>query len=398
VASILSINGGSSSLKFANYRIAGDEQLMLSGSITRIGSHDSQFHIADSDGHTRIDQACDLPDHASAVRQLGDWLAKESHDLHLDAVGHRIVHGGAAFSQPIALSGAVLTTLTSLMPLAPEHLPQELAVINAISQLYPLLPQILCFDTAFHHTLPAVARQYALPSRFGDAGIVRYGFHGLSYESILHTLRQTDRHAANQRLLVAHLGNGASMAAIEQGRSVETTMGFTPTGGLVMSTRTGDLDPGVLLYMIETLGLDPAAVRHLVSHEAGLLGISGSSGDVGDLLREETTNARAAAALAMFCYQARKSVGGLVAVLGGIDTLVFTGGIGEHVPAIRARICAGLEHLGIRLAPERNAHDAPIISHDASQVTVRVLHTNEELVIARHTAATLATRSQSLET
>jgi acetate kinase len=249
-----------------------------------------------------------------------------------------------------------------------------------------MVPQVACFDTAFHGHMPAIAKRYPLPRHVVGPEVMRYGFHGLSYESVVRQLEMIDPRAANSRLIIAHLGNGASMVAVRGGVSVETTMGFTPTGGLIMGTRSGDLDPGVLLYLLETCAISPDALNQLVNREAGLLGVSGTSADVRDLLDREAADARAAEAIELFCYQARKFIGALVAVLGGLDTLVFTGGIGEHAAPIRQRICAGFGFLGITLDPRRNAAGESIISQPGSTVSVRVIGTDEDGVIARHTA------------
>jgi acetate kinase len=300
------------------------------------------------------------------------------------------VHGGARHTQPERITPGLLAALRALIPLASEHLPAELEAIAAISLAYPDAPQVACFDTAFHRSRPLVGQIYALPARFAEEGVLRYGFHGLSCEYILHELaRAAGSEVAAGRVIVAHLGNGSSLAAALQGRSIDATMGFTPLGGLVMSTRPGDLDPGVLLYLIEEKRLSPAELRTLMSEQAGLLGVSGTSSDMRDLLARERHDPRAALAIELYCYTAKKYLGALVAVLGGIETLVFTAGIGEHAAPVRERICAGLEFLGIQLDPARNATNAPIISVDGAAVTVRVMPTNEELMIARHTAAVL---------
>jgi acetate kinase len=272
-----------------------------------------------------------------------------------------------------------------LAAIVPDHLPQAIAAIRAVQRAYPLLPQVACFDTAFHRRMPRVAQIFALPRRFADDGVLRYGFHGLSYESIMQQLRALDGVAANGRVVIAHLGNGASMAAVRGGRGIDTTMGLTPTGGLVMGTRSGDLDPGVLLSLLQRERMVPTALNALVNRQAGLLGVSGISADMRDLLARQATDPAAAEAIELFCYQARKFLGALAAALGGLDTLVFTAGIGEHAAPIRERICAGLEFLGIRLDPERNRAHAPIISAEGSLVTVRVMTTDEDRMIARHT-------------
>ncbi len=257
-------------------------------------------------------------------------------------------------------------------------------MIRVATEAYPAIPQVACFDTSFHRSMSRVAEMYPLPPRFGDAGVIRYGFHGLSCEFIVQALRAIDAREGEGRIIIAHLGNGASLTAVREGVSVDTTMGFTPTGGIMMGTRSGDLDPGVLLHLLEAQGMQGTALNRLVNHEAGLLGVSGLSGDMRDLLGKESSDPRAADAVTLFCYLARKSVGALVAALGGVDTLIFTAGIGEHSAPIRERICEGLEFLGFELDAERNARHAPIVSRDGSRVVVRVMKTDEDLMIARH--------------
>jgi acetate kinase len=391
VPRILTINSGSSSIKFSVYHIDADERRALSGSLERIGVESGIFRAVDAGGRSLVDDHPRLADHDAALRLLLQWLGSQPDGQNLDGVGHRLVNGGGRYEEPERITPELVTTLEGLIPLAPEHLPHEIRAIAAIAQAHPGLAQVACFDTAFHRHLPAVARLFALPRVYSDEGVRRYGFHGLSYEYIASALeREAGASVARGRLVIAHLGNGASMAALRQGLSVDTTMGFTPTGGLVMSTRTGDLDPGVLLYLMEQKGLSPAAARQLVSHDSGLLGVSGLSSDMQDLLSKEKSDEHAALAVALFCYQAKKFLGALAAALGGLDTLIFTAGIGEHAPAVRARICAGLEFMGITIDPEHNEANASIISPTGASVTVRVMPTNEELMIARHTRDVLA--------
>jgi acetate kinase len=279
----------------------------------------------------------------------------------------------------------MVADLRALVPIDPNHLPQAIVAIEAVGRTYPAVPQVACFDTAFHSRMPRVARLYALPSRLVEEGIIRYGFHGLSYEYVMEKLRIIEPEAAAGRVVLAHLGNGASMAAVRGGVGIDTTMGFTPTGGLVMGTRSGDLDPNVPLYLLEERGLTPAEVSDLLNRRAGLLGVSGTSADMRDLLERELADGRAAEAIALFCYQAKKFLGALAASLGGLDDLVFTGGIGEHSATVRERVCEGLGFLGIRLDPDSNAAHARVVSSDASTVTVRVVPTDEDLMVARHT-------------
>jgi acetate kinase len=383
---ILTLNSGSSSLKFALYDLGQAETLVASGSIERIGLKAGRFRVSDASSGTSVDQPQDLPDHDAALKILFKWLADYAPGQDLDAAGHRIVHGGPNYNRPQVITPDLLATLHEIIALAPDHLPHEIKAIQAVSRTLPRLKQIACFDTAFHRHMPRVAQLYALPRHFWHEGILRYGFHGLSYEYIMQELRKEDgAQVADGRVIIAHLGNGASMAAVWRGRSVDTTMGFTPASGLVMGTRSGDLDPGVLLYLLEERGMRPSTLSDLVNEHAGLLGISGLSSDMKDLLSQAAENAHAAEAVALFCYQAKRFLGSLIAVLGGLDTLVFTGGIGENAPAIRQRICQGMEFLGIYLDPDRNDANAPVISRVEGPVAVRVMKTNEELMIARHT-------------
>ncbi len=366
--------------------MTGSEQLQLHGVMERIGVDHGLFHVRDDAGQILTEQQLPLPSHDAALQELLGWLGSHEGGHGVDAVGHRVVHGGAKHSQPERITPELVATLRELIPLAPDHLPHEIKAIEAVERHYPASQQVACFDTAFHRQMPELAQVYALPQGPESEGIIRYGFHGLSCEYLLGELRARAGNAvADGRVVIAHLGNGASMVALREGRSVDTTMGFTPTGGLVMSTRSGDLDPSVVLYLIEEKGLSPAEVRDLLNHRSGLLGLSGRTSDMRDLLEREATDARAALAVGLFCYQATKFLGALAAVLGGIDTLVFTGGIGENAAAIRRRICEKVGFLGLRLDPDRNDASAPVISRDDSPVSARVMKTDEELMIARHT-------------
>jgi acetate kinase len=317
----------------------------------------------------------------------------DSSDLlgELEAVGHRVVHGGARFSGPALLDTGAEDAIEELAEFAPLHNGPALAAIRAVREaLGREMPQVATFDTAFHSRMPRIARLFALPRQLVDEGVLRYGFHGLSYEYVMSRLRALDPEAAAGRVVIAHLGNGASMVAVRGGVGVDTTMGFTPTGGLVMGTRSGDLDPGVLLYLLEERGLIPREIGDLINRRAGLLGVSETSADMRDLLNRETSDPRAAEAISLFCYGAKKFLGALTAALGGLDTLVFTGGIGEHAAPVRWRICEGLEFLGIRLEPDRNAEHASIVSRDGTPVNVRVIPTDENLMVARHTCRLVA--------
>jgi acetate kinase len=341
--------------------------------------------VQDAGGATVEQREQPLADFGAAITETLAALRRAGHDRPPDAVGHRVVHGGPRYSSPARVDAALLDTLRQISPLAPDHLPQAIAAIRAAEGAFPGVLQVACFDTAFHRHMPRVAQLYALPRDLLEGGIERYGFHGLSYEFIVGELRRVAPAEAAGRVIVAHLGNGASMVALRDGMSQDTTMGFTPTGGLVMSTRSGDLDPGVLLYLLEERGLSPADVRTVVSARAGLLGVSGTSSDVRDLLEREEGDLRAAEAIELFCYTARKYVGTLAAVVGGLDAMVFTGGIGEHAASIRWRICEPLSFLGVRLDPARNQRGEPVVSAEGSIVTVRVMPTDEDLMIVHHT-------------
>jgi len=383
---ILTINSGSSSVKFALYRMGREHTLEFSGVVDRIGVASGLFRVNDGNGQAMVERRLELPDHDAALRVLVEWIEKHLRGARLDAAGHRLVHGGRDYAEPQLINPGLLRTLETLIPLAPDHLPHELKAVEAIRRSHPELPQVACFDTAFHRRMPDVAQRYALPRRLRDEGVIRYGFHGLSYEYITACLRrEAGAREANGRVIIAHLGNGASMAAVRNGKCVDTTMGFTPAGGLVMSTRCGDLDPGIVVYLVREKKMDSAALNDLINQDAGLLGVSGTSSDMQDLLARAESDAQAAAAVDTFCYQARKFVAALAAALGGLDTLVFTAGIGENAAEIRRRICSGMRFLGLELDAKRNAAHAPVISRKEAAVTVRVMKTNETLVIAEHT-------------
>ncbi len=359
---ILALNAGSSSLKFAVFATDDANRRILAGALARIGTPDGTLSLH---GATTETQHVDLPDHAAAWHELTTILGARLDVATMSAVGHRIVHGGPSYSGPVRITPAVEDALRTLIPLAPEHLPQALDAIDAVRRWSPNLPQIACFDTAFHRRMPRVAQLWGLTRALADRGVIRYGFHGLSYEYIVGALRA--RHALGRRTVIAHLGNGASVAAVLDGQSIDTSMGMTPTGGLVMGTRSGDLDPGVMLYLLREGGMSSDAVARLVNHEGGLLGLSGSTSDMQELLARSDADAREA--VDVFCYHVKKTIGAYAAALGGLDTLVFTGGIGEHAAAVRARILDGLEFL--------------------AGVSVHVIATDEELMIAKHVADVL---------
>ncbi len=382
---LLTINTGSSSLKAALYRVGATETRLLAAQVERIGSPSSRLHLEDFRGDTLEERRDALPDHPAALRTLLDRLRIQGWDRDLSAVGHRVVHGGDRYSEPQLIDAKLTENLRGLAQIDPEHMPQALAAIEATARTYPTVPQVACFDTAFHRRMPRVARLYALPRRVAEAGVLRYGFHGLSCEYIMEELRAADPAEADGCVIIAHLGNGASLTAVRGGVSLDTTMGFTPAGGLVMGTRSGDIDPGVLIYLLRSGELGSGALGDLVNREAGLLGVSGTSADMRALLAREEDDPRAAEAINLFCYQAKKFLGALAAASGGLDTLVFAGGIGEHAAPVRWRICEGLTFLGIQLDQDRNAIHAPVISREDGAVTVRVVRTDENLMIARHT-------------
>jgi acetate kinase len=377
---ILAINLGSSSIKFAVYP-DGMEAPALSGKLERIGLPESVFRALDNAHTPLIDERVALPSHEAALKKLLEWLG--SRKLELRVVGHRVVHGGMRYDRPQLVTPDLIAALKELIPLAPEHLPQEIEAIEAVGRLHPNLPQVVCFDTSFHRKEPRVAQLYGLPRELAEQGILRYGFHGLSYEYIAGL-------APRGRVIAAHLGNGASLAAIRDGASVDTSMGFTPTGGIPMSTRSGDLDPAVVVYLLREKNFTPSQVAELVNEKSGLLGLSGVSADMQDLLAQEHDNPAAAEAIAVFCYQVRKYIGAFAAALDGVDTLVFAGGIGENAAPIRWRICENLGFLGIRLDAAANDRNADVISVSESQVSVRVIRTDEEFVVARHARDVLA--------
>jgi acetate kinase len=381
---VLTLNSGSSSLKAAVYDVARVETRLRSLSVTRIGLPGSRVRVTDGSGATRLEREQSLSTHVEALQVVLGSLAEEGPSLHPDVIGHRVVHGGGRFWTPEVVTPDVIATLEALSALDPEHMPHALDGIRAAATAYPRVVQVACFDTGFHRALPPVARHYALPRDLTDGGVVRLGFHGLSYEYITRELRLLEGARADARVIVAHLGNGASMAAIHRGRCIDTTMGFSPAGGLVMGTRCGDLDPGVILYLSRERRMSLDELDALVNQQSGLLGVSGSSGDMGDLLDAEERDPHAAEAVALFCYRAKQYIGACAAALGGLDILIFTAGIGEHAAPVRERITAGLGFLGIELDAERNRRHAPVISTDSSPVTVRVMATNEEVMVARH--------------
>ncbi len=382
-ACFLSVNGGSSSIKFSLYQ-ADAQTRILAGRIDGIATPHGKLTIDASRKSDCVSRPVTVADHPAATKMLLEWLRERSELPLIAGVGHRVVHGGPTYSEPTRITPAVIAALRKLSPFDSEHLPDEIRLIEALRREFPGLPQIACFDTAFHQTMPRVARVLPLPRRFEAQGLRRYGFHGLSYAYLMQQLAQlAGAQAAQGRIVLAHLGNGASMAAVRDGRGMDTSMAFTPTAGLVMGTRCGDLDPGIVAFLSRTEGMSVSRIEHLLNHESGLLGLSETSSDVKALLADEANDVRAAEAVELFCYQAKKWLGAYSAALGGLDTVVFSGGIGEHSSVVRARICSGLGFLGIELDELHNAAHRPIISVDGSKVTVRVIPTDEELMIAQ---------------
>jgi acetate kinase len=386
-SSILTINGGSSSLKFAVFTTGESPHRLFSGRIDRIGQGGSRLVVIDADGTRVEDCNVEAPDHAAAARPVIERIEQTSGTSAVAAIGHRIVHGGSRFVDTELVSRAMLNELRRISPFDPDHLPGEIALIESFGQGFPGTPQVACFDTAFHRHMPRVAQIVPIPRRYEALGVRRYGFHGLSYTFLMEELsRVAGPEEAGGRVILAHLGAGASLAAVHAGRCVDTTMGFTPASGLVMGTRSGDIDPGLVLFLAVTQELTSQNFHRMVNHESGLLGVSETSADLRDLLARREVDARAAEAIDLFCYLARKWVGAFAATLGGLDTLVFSGGIGENSAEVRRGICTGLEFLGIRLEQERNEAGAPLISLDSSPAKVRVIRTDEEVMIAREVA------------
>ena len=392
-SNLLIINVGSSSIRFSVY----DEISMarqLSGKIDRGGLQGMEMLVSDTSSESPVDNPIPIPscDFEKAAEFLLKWLSEHPCFPSIRAVGHRVVHG-MKHTAPTPITTNLLAELRSLIPYAPEHLPQEIMLIEAFQNRHADLSQFACFDTSFHQNMPRVAKSLPIPRRYSQQGVERYGFHGLSYSYLMEELaRLGDPAATKGRVILAHLGNGASLAAVAKGESIDTSMGFTPASGLMMSTRSGDLDPGLFSYLASEEKMTADGFQTMVNKESGLIGISETSSDLRDLLAIEATDVRAAEAVAMFCYQAKKWIGSFAAVLGGLDTLVFSGGIGENSSVVRERICDGLGFLGIELDVQRNAESAQVISSDAGRTAVRVIPTDEELMIARSACRVLPHR------
>ncbi|CAN5134618.1 acetate kinase [soil metagenome] len=387
---VVSLNSGSSSIKFALFTLGPDgPQHAAAGKLEGIGTA-PHLVARDADGAVLVERGWDKGaglTHEALLHDLFAWAGDHLLDHEIVAVGHRVVHGGTEFFRPLVIDDALLAALDGLCPLAPLHQPHNLAAIRAIRTLAPDLPQVACFDTAFHHELPEVATRFGLPRSLHDRGIRRYGFHGLSYEYIARALRAADPVLASGRVIAAHLGNGASLCAMRDGRSVDTTMGFTALDGLLMGTRCGTLDPGVVIHLQTQEGMTAPAVEALLYNQSGLLGVSGISSDMRAL--HNSDDPRAGEAIALFAWRAGREASALICSLGGLDGIVFTAGIGENDPVIRAAICERLDWLGIAIDQAANARNAPLISTANSRIAVRVIPTDEERMIAIHTLAAL---------
>lgn len=385
---ILTVNAGSSSIKLALFAAHDTTQKVLEASIENIGQPSAKIVTPDGKKPVSVDN------HSDAGKLLTEWLATQVAATSIKAVGHRIVHGGPDYYETLTATDEVLADLRKLAAFDPEHLPIELELVAVFQDALPQAEQVLCFDTAFHHDLPARSRLLPIPRHFEAKGLRRYGFHGLSYTYILEELRRVEGEtAATGKVVIAHLGSGASLAALQNGKPIDTTMSMTPASGIPMGTRSGDLDPGLALYFAHTEGYDAERFNHMVNFESGLLGISETTADMKKLLETEDEDERAKDAVDIFCYQAKKSIGSLAAALGGLNTLVFTGGMGENAPKIRARICEGLEFLGVTIDDARNQQGDRLISADGSQVGVHVIHTDEAATIARETAGLIKGQS-----
>jgi len=381
-SAILVLNIGSSSIKFALYRVGNELICLWRGNLDAIGEDSARLLAQDQNGE-QFNQAVKAFNHNDALRTLLDWLEELPTDTRLIAAGHRVVHGGTHFNAPILISTEVINGLKVLCPLAPLHQPHNLYGIETLARIRPQLPQVACFDTAFHRTMPELAQLFALPQNITAEGVRRYGFHGLSYEYIADRLPLYPGIKAEGRVIVAHLGHGASLCALLDRRSIATTMSFSPLDGIPMATRSGTIDPGVILYLQQSMGMSVEQVSELLNYRAGLLGLSGKSGDMRELLADTDENARLA--VDYFVYQVVRAIGSLAAALDGLDALVFTGGIGEHAVTIRERICLGCNWLGISIDKQANTTQQTLISMPDSKVSAWVIPTNEELVIAQHT-------------
>lgn len=380
---LLTINGGSSSIKFTLYNVAESLVPVLSGKLTGLGLSSASLCVSNLAEDKAFSVEANAKNYHQAVETLTLWLQKNIDVSTIKAIGHRIVHGGHHYKKPQWVTAELLRDLSAITPMDPQHLAGEIKLIEAFAEQFPQLQQLVCFDTEFHQHLPDIARMLPIPRHYAEKGIYRYGFHGLSYQYLMQVLQQQDAAAAEQKIVLAHLGNGASMAAILNAKSIDTTMAMTPAAGLVMGTRSGDLDPGLFGVLNRSESMTEQQFETMINQQSGLLGLSASTSDMQQLLEKRSTDARAAQAIDIFCYQATKQIGAYAAALGGLDTVVFSGGIGENVPEIRAQICEPLTFMGIELNNELNRQNALHISASHSRVKVWVIPTNEELVIAQ---------------
>jgi acetate kinase len=380
---VLTINVGSSSIKFALFRATSSPDKISWGAVENIGQPDASFVVYDAPDDKAVPRQVSALNHRAAAKVLRDWIAGMQPGK-ITAVGHRIVHGGPLYAESCIIDGQVMAGLRKLIVFDPEHLPNEIQLIEDVQEMLPGVLQIACFDTGFHHNLPTEARLLPIPRRYEATGLRRYGFHGLSYAYLMEELKRVaGEKESSGRIIMAHLGNGVSLAAVRNYEVVDTSMGLTPTGGVPMGTRSGDLDPGLIAYLAQSESLGFKALGDMAAFESGLLGISETTSDMKKLLEIEHQDTRAADAINLFCYQVKKCIGAYAAALGGLDTLVFSGGMGENAPKIRARICDGLAFLGIALDDRRNEAGEGIVSHAGSQVVVRMMHTDEAVTIAR---------------
>ena len=384
---ILTINGGSSSIKFAICEMAEIPNKKLAGQIIRIGLPNTVLNVTEIASGKKDHVQIDSRDFKESAEFLINWLKEQNYIDQISCVGHRIVLG-MEHTNPEIINDSLLKELYKISEYDPDHLPAEIEIIEIFKREFPLLFQVASYDTSFHSTMPRVAKIFPIPRRFDQKGIRRYGFHGLSFAYLMGALKKFNGSDKSKgKIILAHLGNGASLAAVKDGRSVDTTMGFTPAGGLMMGTRPGDIDPGIAWYLMQIEQLSADQFNHLINHESGLLGVSEISSDIQDLLEKEDSDIRAAEAVALFCYQVRKWIGAFVAVLNGLDTLVFSGGIGENAPKIRLRICKEFDYLGIEIDEDENTKNSTVISKINSKVKVCVIPTDEELMIAKNTGA-----------
>ena len=380
---ILAINGGSSSIKFALFKVDNSLEPLFNGDIENIGTGKATLSFKNTGDQQKNSINFKAADHDEAAKRLIDWLEKQKGFSSITAIGHRVVHG-MQHTQPELITDDLLNELNKISVFDPEHLPEEIKLIKVFKSHYPSLKQVACFDTSFHTSMPVIAKLLSIPRRYYEMGIQRYGFHGLSYAYLMEELKRVaGEETANGKIILAHLGSGASLAAVKDGKSVDTSMGFTPTSGLPMSTRTGDLDPGAAWYLMQHEKLTLKEFNHLINHESGLIGISETYSDMRELTKIEAADNRAREAIELFCYQTKKWIGSFAAALGGVNVLIFSGGIGEHSPEVRSKICDNLEFLGIELDEINNMNNGPVISTEISKVTVRVIKTNEELMIAK---------------